>query len=331
MISKLLRPKAYFPTYNDAYQALIEYNRAACDTGSQATMKMLFEWWSMEHKQTLKTENSKKAIDSLWAYCTDIADMYISQVRSKDLKKCIENACTMVYGKERKASPVTKRRMKHLFDMMFDYAVENDLAQKNYARIFQLPPDIRELEEKQKTGHISFGDSEMERLKSNVGHIEGVDMLLIQSYSGWRPNEMLALEIKNVNIKEGYFVGGMKTKAGKDRKVPIHPFILPFVKARYDEAVQLGCSYLFPGEDKTHHMNYHSYDRIFHSVIKELGLDKRHRPHDCRVQFITMLKNAGADEYAIKHLAGHKISDITEKLYTKRSFEWLISELERIE
>ena len=41
-------------------------------------------------------------------------------------------------------------------------------------------------------------------------------------------------------------------------------------------------------------------------------------------------KKAGVDEYAIKYMVGHKISDITEKVYTQREFDWLKEEIEKI-
>lgn len=36
------------------------------------------------------------------------------------------------------------------------------------------------------------------------------------------------------------------------------------------------------------------------------------------------------DEYAIKYIAGHKIKDLTERVYTDRDLEWLAEELEKI-
>ena len=41
-------------------------------------------------------------------------------------------------------------------------------------------------------------------------------------------------------------------------------------------------------------------------------------------------KRYGVDEYAIKYMVGHKISDITEKVYTRREFAWLREEIEKI-
>ena len=56
----------------------------------------------------------------------------------------------------------------------------------------------------------------------------------------------------------------------------------------------------------------------------------RHRPHDGRNHFITQAKKYGVDEYAIKYIVGHAINDITEKVYTTRKEEWLISEMQKI-
>ena len=65
-------------------------------------------------------------------------------------------------------------------------------------------------------------------------------------------------------------------------------------------------------------------------VRDELKLNLEHRPHDGRKHFVTMAKKAGVDEYAIKYMVGHKISGITEKVYTQREFEWLKEEIEKI-
>ena len=65
-------------------------------------------------------------------------------------------------------------------------------------------------------------------------------------------------------------------------------------------------------------------------IRDELKLNPEHRPHDGRKHFVTMAKKYGIDEYAIKYMVGHKISDITEKVYTQREFEWLKEEIEKI-
>ena len=55
-----------------------------------------------------------------------------------------------------------------------------------------------------------------------------------------------------------------------------------------------------------------------------------HRAHDPRKQFVTMGKKAGVNEYALKKMVGHIITDLTERVYTDRDLEWLRNEIEKI-
>ena len=49
-----------------------------------------------------------------------------------------------------------------------------------------------------------------------------IDIILIQCYSGWRPQELGLIELANVDLEAGTFKGGMKTDAGTERIVSIH-------------------------------------------------------------------------------------------------------------
>ncbi|MCC8077225.1 MAG: tyrosine-type recombinase/integrase [Oscillospiraceae bacterium] len=148
-------------------------------------------------------------------------------------------------------------------------------------------------------------------------------MVVIQCYSGWRPNELLNLKLENINLEDWSFTGGLKTDAGINRTVPIHSRIQPLVREKYDVAASNGDEYLFQ-------MTYYRYNHLFEKVRKTLELNSNHRLHDARVQFVTMAKKYNVDEYAIKYLVGHAINDITEKTYSKREFSWLREEIEKI-
>ena len=77
-------------------------------------------------------------------------------------------------------------------------------------------------------------------------------------------------------------------------------------------------------------ITYDKYAGRFYKVIAALKFRDDHRPHDPRMTFITMAKKAEVDEYTIKKLVGHRITDITEAAYTDRDLEWLRAELEKI-
>lgn len=56
-----------------------------------------------------------------------------------------------------------------------------------------------------------------------------IDVILLQCCSGWRPQELCLIKLKNVDLENWTFMGGMKTKDGFNRIVPIHSRIRPLV------------------------------------------------------------------------------------------------------
>lgn len=334
-IRKLLKPEAFFPTYNDAYMALVEYNRNPYDLDVSITVKELYDKWSEEYFATLKSESSTRTITSAWAYCSSIYDMRAKDVRVRHIQGCMNDGIVVFKGEERRPSANIKSRIKSMFNLMFDYAMAYEIVDRNYARMFELSTDIVQEKEATSKGHIPFTDNEIEALWDNVDKIQYVDIVLIQAYSGWRPQELGLIKIENVDLKEWSFSGGMKTNAGTNRIVPIHPKIRHLVKQRYKEAVELGSDYLINCTDTSTHRSslkftYDKYRHRFNRIVERLDLNKDHRAHDPRKHFVTICKKYKVDEYAIKYMIGHQIDDLTERVYTQRELSWLREEIEKI-
>ncbi len=331
-ICKPLKPESYFATYNDAYQALVEYNKNPYDLNPAITVEELYKQWLPEYE---KTVSDTKPMENAWAYCSEVYRMRVMDIRARHVKGCMEEGVAIVKGKEQRPNATMKNKIKTLFNQMLDYALEYELVDRNYSRTFKLTGEtIKEIQTVKKE-HIPFTDDEIERLWSSLGDVPGIDILLIQCYSGWRPQELGLLEIKNIDLADWTFKGGIKTDAGTDRTVPVHSRIRPLVEAKYKEAVEHDSPYLLnwivPGmRKKSIKLTYPRYQQAFERIVGALKLNPKHRPHDGRTHFVTTAKRYGVDEYAIKYMVGHKISDITEKIYTKRKFEWLKQEIEKI-
>lgn len=334
-ICKLLQPKAYFATYNEAYAALVEYNRNPYDLDSLMTVRELYERWSEIYFKKVTSASTIRAIAASWEYCSTIYDMKVVDVRARHIRGCMEDGIRIIDGVERRASSNIQARIKSMFNLMLDYAVEYEIVDKNYSRTFNISESILKETEVNRKEHIAFTDDEMNILWDNIDKVPYVDVVMIQCYSGWRPKELSNLLMENIDLENRTWVGGMKTEAGIDRLVPIHPKIYPLVERRYNEAKAMNSKWLINSESKKKsslgsQFTYDKYRHRFDNIKKELNLNPEHRLHDPRVQFITMAKRYGVDEYAIKYLVGHAINDITEKIYTKRDDDWLRSELEKI-
>ncbi len=313
-VCRMLKPEAYFATYNEAYAALVEYNKNPYDLDQFISMNELYEKWSSQYFEKI-SDSSKRTVTSAWKYCSGIYDLPATELRSRHVKLCMDAT----------TSPNIKARIKSVFILMMDYAVEYEIVQKNCARDFNISEDVLKATDSAKKEHKSFTDDEMRELWKNIND-RIVRIILFQCYTGFRPQELGLLKKSDVNITDWTIVGGMKTEAGTNRTVPIHRKIRKIVEISMKEN---DSEYLFAWPDGSK-MTYDKYRHAFDKTMANINLSTEHRPHDPRKQFITMAKNSGMDEYAIKKIAGHSISDITEKIYTDRNINWLSVEIEKI-
>ena len=332
-------PIGTFKTKKEALQALAEYGANPYDIqNNNLTLAELYQKWTEAYFPTLESESSTRTITAAWKYCHVLYGMRVKDLRARHIKGIMEDGYIIPSrgkdaGQKVHASPGTKARIKSMFNLMLDYALEYELVDKNYARTFDLSNDIIKEKEAATRGHIIFTDAEMKALWDNVDTLRFVDWILIQCYMGWRPQELAKLKIENINLDNQYITGGMKTSAGKNRVVPIHPRIKDLVQRNYDQAVELGSQYLFNDPLAVKGgmtITYDKYAGRFAKIMNVLKFREDHRPHDPRKTFITMAKKAKVDEYVIKRLIGHRITDITEGTYTERDIEWLRAELEKI-
>ena len=329
-ICKLLQPRAYFLTYNDAYAALVEYNKNPYDLSPSITMRELYDRWSTTYFETIE-QSTIKSIKASWAYCSEIYDMKVTDVRARHIKGCINDGRRVINGVEKYPSASFKQRIQSTFNSLLNYAVEYEIVDRNYAETVTLGLDNAREVTKSRKEHMCYTDEEMKLLWDNVNIIPYVDLVLIQCYSGWRPQEIGRIKLEDCDIEKWTFKGGMKTDAGEERTVPIHTRIRDLVKRRYDEAVRMKSKYLFNCNDgRGPFLNYDKYRDRFLKILERLEMNPEHKCHDGRIHFVTMAKKYHMDEYSIKLLVGHAITDVTEKVYTKRDIEWLREELQKI-
>ena len=270
------------------------------------------------------------------AYIPSIHNMQVSQVRTPELKLALDNVVSLdADGNEVPLPRTAKVRIKNVLNLMYDFALSNDLVVQNYARSFSLPKEEVKNATRTENEHINYTDAEVSTIAHEVDNDPVIEILYIQMYSGWRPDELVSIKLADVNLDERWMHGGLKTDAGIERTIPIHSRIFPYVAKNYQKAKEAGSEYLFMATPtKGYHKTYYTYQhyyQLFSASRDRLGLDPKHRPHDGRVFFSTAAKKAGVDEYALKRIIGHKIKDVTERCYVKRDIEWLRREIEKIQ
>lgn len=333
-IQKMLKPRAYFPTYKEAYEALLEYHKNPYDLGKDLTVEELYNEWFKHYCAHAKVQDSTNAYVTAWNYCDSLKSFRVRDIRPRHIKRVMEEGTRLEGDTEISIPPTVKPRIKMMFNLMLDYAVEYEIVDKNYSRAFQISNEIADSAKENRKSHIAFTDDEMKTLWKNI-NIPDVDIILIQCYTGMRPQELGEINLSDVHLDENYLIGGIKTAAGKDRIIPIHPNIKALIENKIAQAQSDGCTKLIVSkglELKTKYrpLSYHKYFLRFKDICAQLNLAPDHKPHDPRKQFITMAKKYKVDEYAIKRIVGHKISDITELVYTERDPNWLYEEICKI-
>ena len=285
-----------------------KYTQTQREIVDQKTFEDVFKdfyQWKFKKEYTNQREkrsSSESSYRVAYRNCEELHSKSFRSLTADDLQVVLDN-CSTVKGLKHSSLEL----VKNLYTQMYKYADANDLCDKKYSDYVQIRiPDDDE-------HGIPFSDDDLRILWNHMEH-PTIEMLLIMCYSGFRISEYIGLE---VNIKEKYFLGGLKTDAGKNRIVPIYSGIMPLVKKRITrEGSLLPCTTQTFREQMT-------------SVLSELGLEQ-HTPHDCRHTFSKLCDDYKIDWKCKKLMLGHSFGDVTNKVYLHRTLEDLRMEIEKI-
>jgi hypothetical protein len=310
---RIIKAVGYYATREEAMRALADYNQSPYDVDARKiTMAELYErWCTNAAEQGRLAIGTLRSIRSAYRHCVDLADRPYATIRAHMMQECIDG-CGAGYG--------TQAGIKKLFFHLDNYGMELDILDKRYSGLVH----VAAATPAQKT---IFSDLEVVRLWDNI-NTPWVDTVLILLYSGWRIAEFLDLTKENVHIDPtGKTVntmrGGKKTRAGKDRIVPIHSAILPLVQARYDSAKNHLIE-MCPGKM----ISIRHYRRHWNSVMGII--DARHTPHETRHTFRSWLDAVNAPLSCTNRIMGHVCGDIGLQVYTHKTIEDLRATIELI-
>jgi integrase len=291
----------YFEKREQAIKFLADYNENPYNVEINITFAELYEKW-LSRKENRISESNSRAYKMAYNFSKPLYGLKFNEIRTEHMQDIIDG-CEKSYD--------TIRKIRVLYNQLFDYAMEHDIVKKKYSEYIVMP----EREDSEK--HKPFTKEEIQSLWDNIDRSEFIDTILIMIFTGFRIGELLLIKNTDVNLEERYMTGGIKTAAGKNRIVPINKKILPLIMKRYNENNEF-LIVNFKGEQMKYD-NY--YKEKWMPLLEELGMV--HTPHDCRHTCATLLDNAGANKLSIKRILGHASQDITDKVYTHKDIEEL--------
>lgn len=218
----------------------------------------------------------------------------------------------------------TQVHMKTICTKVFRYAVVNQYISRDddYTSYIRVP------KYEESDMHRPYTINEILALKK--ADTPEAHIMLIFIYTGVRINELLNINRDNIHIDEkcdddgterliSYMITGSKTKAGKNRIVPIHDDIKQYV---IDE--------LLKPEKRLVDVSYPNFTNRTVLVKVNKLLNTHHTMHDTRKTFATLCQMNNLNVYIRKKVLGHRMNDITFDVYTNESKNRLWTEINKI-
>lgn len=297
----------YYEERSDALIALAKYNDDPYDLdANKITFAEIYEKWS-EEKFPKISQSNIRGYRTSFNKCSRLHDMKFRQIKKMHMQKVITENEHLSFQ--------VRSKIKTLFSQLYQFGLENDIVEKDYSQFV----DAGEMTTK--IIRTPFSDDEIELLWSNLD-TPYVDTILIMIYTGMRVGELLEMRCDDIDIDSRTMIGGIKTAASKNRTIPIHRRILPLVKKQLDQ------EYLVQSPTGKKFSYNNCIQRQFTPIMAKLKMS--HLPHDCRHTTATLLDNAGVDRTIIKRILGHTSNDVTERVYTHKTPEQLLSAINKI-
>lgn len=250
----------------------------------------------------------------------ELYDKVYKELRASDFNKFI---------KESQKGTSAQRQMVNLYMNLDKFALEEDLIDKGYAQyITAVTNDKKQVNkpqgrepEKEKV----FTYEQIDYLWNFEAKSEGVqkqrkqdrerfirDFWLMLLYCGCRADELLSVYTANVFLDKNYFVGGLKTEAGINRTIPIHPAVKHLFEKYYNPQNE----FLFtqPNGNRIDYDYYlYHYQHNFYNLHPFVS---DHTSHDCRHTLRTELENLNIKQVIINSIIGHSNDNVGQDIYT---------------
>jgi len=295
----------YTKTREEGMILLAIYNKDPWDVEkSSMTLIKLFELW-LEHKTAKVGAGTLSLMKSSYKHCRAYHKSKYTDIKAYHMQETIDN-CGHGYS--------TQNGIKVFWRHMDKFALELDISTRNYGVLLTSATATE-------TSREPFSEQGIKTMWKQQEQ-PWVDSVLFLLYTGFRISEMLDLPKENVNLEVDTITGGTKTRAGKNRIVPIHSKIRHIVEARMQEDGEYLFSY------KGNQCGNTTY-RVFWREIMEAA-KLQHTPHECRHSFRSRLDSVGANKRCIDLMMGHKSNDVGERVYTHKTLDELKAAIELV-
>lgn len=304
-----------FATSGEAVKALDDVNASKISPERQTyTLADVYDRWSELHYPKI-TVKAQQTYANAYRKAAVLHDRRIAELKTEDYQRVLSQM--MAAG----ASRSLCEKERQLFSQLCQYAINQDIIHTNYSTALVLPeasaPKTRVLSADEVQAIRNTADD------ARLGETARIALTLI--YTGMRLNELLTARRENVHADEGYLIGGEKTEAGRDRVIPLHPDIMPYILQWLDGN---DTPYLIPSKYGLPR-DHNNVRKSFNSLMRKLGIEGV-TPHTCRHTAATKFAAAGLPPEITKQILGHADITTTLNIYTHPDVQNLIENARRV-
>ena len=267
---------------------------------ARTTLKELYDLWYPTHRAGKSTLGNYSAAIN---YFESLYHLPVRDIDIDDLQECIDE-CPR--GKS------TRKNMRTVIGLVYKYGIPRGYLPEKL--------DLSEylvISGESGAGGVSLPTEYLEAIRKAVGRVSGADLVFAHCYLGFRPSELLALDVESYDPLEKAFVGGAKTEAGKNRTVTVSPKIQSIIDRLIAgrTAGPLICT------DTGARLGLKQYRALFYDLLDRLGLDNptydvnghqkhTYTPHSCRHTFATLMKRVDGNSKDKLELIGHSSEEM---------------------
>lgn len=281
----------FYKTQSEALVALAEYHKNGVNLDmSNKTLGEIYEIFMAGVRKKNLSRGVMNTHNMAYKRLGQLSNKPIKEVKKAHLQAWLDNI---------ELKPGSKKQLRSSMVQVFEYAFSNDIVAKNYARGLEIQEKV------EKTGAI-FTQDQIKTLWEHKDN-QTVQYILVLIYTGLRISELLEIHKDKIYLDECYMVGGMKTKAGTDRIIPLHKAIVPFIEASLKEG-----NYII-NSNHGGSMSYSGIKAKFERTMERFGWS--HTLHDTRKTAVSIMHSANIPMETIRMIVGHSGKGVTEQVY----------------
>ena len=259
--------------------------------------------WKDEHFRDIG-EKGTKSYERAYDIFESLHERKFRELRTADYQAVIDQYSAKSYS--------TLSKFKQLVTQMSQWGIRQELITTNFASFIKLPQNVKKEKE-------IFSADEIKKIEKDGSKEANLVLMII--YNGMRIGELFGLRTENVH--ETYVIGGEKTKAGRNRIIPIRSegrkYCAEFKERAKGELLISG----YDGRKVA--ANFRNRD--YYPLLERLWIPKK-TPHATRHTFASWAVANNIKPELLQKMLGHADYSTTANIYEHFDIDQLVEAID---